>query len=154
MTKAGSSLHRAAPGVVRCFDFNQTQTVKSMENFERVVVTPAAAEVIDRLRARHGALMFHQSGGCCDGSAPMCFPDGEFKTGESDVLLGHIHGCAFYMSADQYEYWQHTHLTVDVVPGRGASFSLEIPLGVRFLIRSRVLTDDEYEVVRRMKAGA
>lgn len=119
-----------------------------MDNFSRVNVTDAAADVIDRLRARHGALMFHQSGGCCDGSAPMCFPDGEFRIGESDVLLGHIHGCPFYMSADQYEYWKHTHLTVDVVPGRGASFSLEIPLGVRFLIRSRVLSDEEYELVK------
>jgi hypothetical protein len=119
-----------------------------MDNFSRVNVTEAAADVIDRLRARHGALMFHQSGGCCDGSAPMCFPDGEFRIGESDVLLGHIHGCPFYMSADQYEYWKHTHLTVDVVPGRGASFSLEIPLGVRFLIRSRVLSDEEYELVK------
>lgn len=114
-----------------------------MANISRVEVTAAAAEVIDRLRSQHGALMFHQSGGCCDGSAPMCFPDGEFITGNSDVLLGHIHGCAFYMSADQYEYWKHTHLTVDVVAGRGASFSLEIPLGLRFLIRSRLLTEEE-----------
>lgn len=115
-----------------------------MENISRVAVTEAAAEVIDQLRKRHGSLMFHQSGGCCDGSAPMCFPDGEFIIGESDVLLGRIHDCAFYMSADQYEYWKHTHLTVDVVSGRGASFSLEIPLGLRFLIRSRLLTDEEF----------
>lgn len=114
-----------------------------MENIARVAVTKAAERIIDTLRAEHGALMFHQSGGCCDGSAPMCFTEGEFRTGESDVLLGHIHGCAFYMSADQYEYWKHTHLTVDVVPGRGASFSLEIPLGVRFIVRSRLLTDQE-----------
>lgn len=118
--------------------------VLNMENISRVAVTEAAAEVIDQLRKRHGPLMFHQSGGCCDGSAPMCFPDGEFIIGESDVLLGRIHDCAFYMSADQYEYWKHTHLTVDVVSGRGASFSLEIPLGLRFLIRSRLLTDEEY----------
>ncbi len=115
-----------------------------MENISRVAVTEAAAEVIDQLRKRHGPLMFHQSGGCCDGSAPMCFPDGEFIVGESDVLLGRIHDCAFYMSADQYEYWKHTHLTIDVVPGRGASFSLEIPLGLRFLVRSRLLTDEEF----------
>lgn len=123
-----------------------------MDNFSRVNVTEAAADVIDRLRARHGALMFHQSGGCCDGSAPMCFPDGEFRIGESDVLLGRIHDCPFYMGADQYEYWKHTHLTVDVVPGRGASFSLEIPLGLRFLIRSRVLSDEEYEHLRKIQS--
>ena len=121
-----------------------------MENFSRVEVTATAAEIIDRLRQKHGALMFHQSGGCCDGSSPMCFTEGEFITGDSDVLLGEIHGCPFYMSGDQYEYWKHTHLTIDVVPGRGASFSLEIPLGVRFLIRSRLLTDEEWAVVKEM----
>lgn len=84
--------------------------------------------------------MFHQSGGCCDGSAPMCFARGEFRVGESDVKLGEVHGQPFYMAKDQFEYWQHTHLTIDVVPGRGSSFSLEIPLGVRFVIRSRLLT--------------
>lgn len=115
-----------------------------MENISRVEITPAAAAVIDQLRAQHGPLMFHQSGGCCDGSAPMCFPQGEFITGNSDVLLGQIHECPFYMSGDQYEYWKHTHLTIDVVPGRGASFSLEIPLGLRFLVRSRLLTDAEF----------
>lgn len=118
-----------------------------MEKISRVALTPAAAAVIEQLRAQHGPLMFHQSGGCCDGSSPMCFPEGEFITGDSDVLLGHIHGCPFYMSADQYEYWKHTHLTIDVVPGRGASFSAEIPLGLRFLIRSRLLTDAEYEAL-------
>jgi uncharacterized protein (DUF779 family) len=115
-----------------------------MEKISRVEITPAAAAVIDQLRAQHGPLMFHQSGGCCDGSAPMCFPKGEFITGNSDVLLGYIHECPFYMSGDQYEYWKHTHLTIDVVPGRGASFSLEIPLGLRFLVRSRLLTDAEF----------
>ena len=105
----------------------------------RVEITPAAAGVVDGLRASHGPLMFHQSGGCCDGSSPMCFPLGEFRTGASDVLLGEVQGCEFWMSEDQFEYWRHTHLTVDVTPGRGASFSLEIPLGVRFLIRSRVM---------------
>lgn len=87
--------------------------------------------------------MFHQSGGCCDGSSPMCFEKGDFRIGESDVWLGAVHGCDFYMSEDQFEYWKHTHLTIDVTPGRGASFSLEIPLGVRFLIRSRLFTDEE-----------
>ncbi|WP_266365560.1 DUF779 domain-containing protein [Tellurirhabdus rosea] len=111
--------------------------------FSRVAVTPAAAEVIDTIRERHGELMFHQSGGCCDGSSPMCFEKGDFRLGSTDVLLGSIHGCSFWMSEDQYEYWKHTHLTVDVTPGRGASFSLEIPMGVRFIIRSRLLDEAE-----------
>jgi uncharacterized protein (DUF779 family) len=110
---------------------------------ERVSITPKAIEVIKTLREIHGPLMFHQSGGCCDGSQPMCFTDGEFKTGDSDVLLGHVDGCPFYMSRDQFEYWKHTHLTLDVVPGRGSSFSLEIPMGVRFHIRSRLFTEVE-----------
>lgn len=110
---------------------------------QRVDITDAAREVIDRLRADHGELMFHQSGGCCDGSSPMCFPLGEFRLGGSDVLLGRIHDCPFYMARDQFELWQNTHLTVDVVPGRGASFSAEIPLGLRFVIRSRLFSDEE-----------
>ncbi|MER7794936.1 DUF779 domain-containing protein [Streptomyces sp. NPDC097640] len=111
----------------------------------RVALTPAAAELIRRLTEAHGPLMFHQSGGCCDGSAPMCYPLGEFRTGAADVLLGSltVEGVAepvgFWMSADQFERWRHTHLTVDVVPGRGSGFSLEAPEGVRFLIRSRLL---------------
>jgi len=113
--------------------------------YQRVAVTESACAIIDRLREQHGALMFHQSGGCCDGSSPMCYPLGEFKVGASDVLLGEIHGCPFYMSRDQFELWENTHLTVDVVPGRGASFSAEIPLGVRFVIRSRLFTDAERE---------
>ncbi len=111
--------------------------------FTRVSLTEDAAEVIDRLRGIHGPLMFHQSGGCCDGSAPMCFAQGDFIVGPSDVFLGEVYGCNFYMGADQYEYWKHTHLTIDVSPGRGASFSLEIPLGLRFLIRSRILSEEE-----------
>jgi len=109
----------------------------------RVDVTDAARAVIDRLREEHGELMFHQSGGCCDGSSPMCYPLGEFRVGGSDVLLGRIHGCPFYMARDQFELWQNTHLTVDVVKGRGASFSAEIPLGLRFVIHSRLFTDEE-----------
>lgn len=109
----------------------------------RVDITDAAREVVDRLREEHGELMFHQSGGCCDGSSPMCFPAGEFRVGAADVLLGRIHGCPFYMARDQFELWRNTHLTVDVVKGRGASFSAEIPLGVRFVIHSRVFTDSE-----------
>ncbi len=112
---------------------------------ERVSVTEEAKKIIDKLKKRYGKLMFHQSGGCCDGSSPMCFEDGDFKTGSSDVKLGEICGCDFYMSRDQYEYWKHTHLTVDVTEGRGASFSLEIPLGVRFVIKSRLFTDQEYQ---------
>ncbi|AMW09009.1 hypothetical protein A4E84_05570 [Streptomyces qaidamensis] len=110
----------------------------------RVELTPAAEELLRRLTAAHGPVMFHQSGGCCDGSAPMCYPRGEFRVGASDVLLGHVAGdTPFWMSADQFVYWSHTHLTVDVVPGRGSGFSLEAPEGVRFLIRSRLLTDEE-----------
>jgi uncharacterized protein (DUF779 family) len=116
---------------------------------ERVTVTNEATRVIDTLRADHGALMFHQSGGCCDGSSPMCYPHGEFRLGARDVYLGDIAGCPFYMGADQFEYWKHTHLTIDVVPGRGGGFSLEAPLGVRFLVRSRLLTDDELEQLEK-----
>ncbi|PSR55874.1 DUF779 domain-containing protein [Adhaeribacter arboris] len=112
---------------------------------KRVLVTEEAKEIIDTLRQRNGPLMFHQSGGCCDGSQPMCFEAGEFRTGDSDVLLEEIYGCNFYMSRDQYEYWKHTQLTLDVTPGRGSSFSLEIPMGVRFIIRSRLFTDAELQ---------
>ena len=115
----------------------------------RVDVTTAAADLMRRLRGQHGPLMFHQSGGCCDGSSPMCYLEGEFRTGQSDVLLesleieGVDEPITFWMSAAQFELWKHTHLTVDVVPGRGAGFSLEAPEGVRFLIRSRLLTEEE-----------
>ena len=111
---------------------------------ERVQVTPQAIAIIEKLRARHGDLLFHQSGGCCDGSTPMCYPLGEFRVGAQDVLLGEIDGCPFYIGAAQFEYWQHTQLTIDVVPGRGGGFSLEAPHGVRFLTRSRVFTDAEW----------
>lgn len=114
---------------------------------ERVSITPEAIEVIDKLQKIHGPLMFHQSGGCCDGSSPMCYAQGEFRIGESDLLLGDIHDCPFYMSKDQFEYWKHTHLTLDVVPGRGASFSLEIPLGLRFMIHSRLFSEQENAVL-------
>ncbi len=110
---------------------------------ERVSATPEALKLIARLTERHGPLIFHQSGGCCDGSSPMCFPAGEFRIGGQDVQLGEIGGAPFYMSRSQFEYWQHTHLIIDVVPGRGSGFSLEAPEGVRFLTRSRVFTDDE-----------
>lgn len=109
----------------------------------RIITKPDAAELIAKLKDMHGPLMFHQSGGCCDGSQPMCFAEGEFRIGSSDVCLGEIEGCKFYMSADQFEYWKHTQLILDVTPGRGSSFSLEIPLGVRFFIESRLFTEDE-----------
>ncbi|GAB2497090.1 DUF779 domain-containing protein [Promicromonospora xylanilytica] len=122
----------------------------------RVDVTPDAAALLVRLRAKHGELMFHQSGGCCDGSSPMCYPDGDFITGDADIHLGDLavssDGSPFtvpvWMSRNQFEYWKHTHLTIDVVPGRGAGFSVEAPEGVRFLIRSRMFTDAEWELLR------
>ncbi len=114
----------------------------------RVAVTPEAADLVRSLRAQHGPLMFHQSGGCCDGSSPMCYPLGDFITGPADVLLGHLdvggpEPVPVWMGRDQFAYWSHTHLTIDVVPGRGAGFSLESPTGQRFLIRSRLFTDEE-----------
>ena len=115
---------------------------------ERVVATPAALALIDKLRGLYGPLFFHQSGGCCDGSAPMCFMDGEFRPGGQDVRLGEIGGCPFYMGAAQFEYWSHTQLIIDVVPGRGASFSLEAPEGVRCLTRSRLFSDGEVAALR------
>lgn len=114
----------------------------------KVVATEAALELIERLRSKHGPVMFHQSGGCCDGGSPMCFPLGEFIVGDSDVLMGEIGGAPFYMSKAQYEYWKFTQLIIDVVPGRGGMFSLEGPEGQRFLTRSRVFTEEEQ---RRLK---
>jgi uncharacterized protein (DUF779 family) len=113
------------------------------EMMKRVVCSDEAAELIHELRSKFGELMFHQSGGCCDGSAPMCFQKDEFRIGESDVLLGFVADCPFYMSADQFEYWKHTQLTLTVVPGRGSSFSLEIPTGKRFIIQSRLFSNEE-----------
>lgn len=124
------------------------------EEFSRVALTDEAVELLRQLWRRHGPLMFHQSGGCCDGSSPMCYPAGELLTGDADVLLGTFditdagtdgEGAGvgpqpidFWMSREQFAYWSHTHLTVDVVPGRGSGFSLEAPEGKRFLIRSRL----------------
>jgi uncharacterized protein (DUF779 family) len=115
---------------------------------EQVVATPAALDLMATLFAKYGELMFHQSGGCCDGSSPMCYPRGEFMVGDSDVLLATIGDTPFYMSRSQFKYWKHTQLILDVVPGRGGMFSLEGPEGVRFLIRSRVFTDDEITALR------
>ena len=105
-----------------------------MGTVERVKITDEAADVVARLKVQHGALLFHQSGGCCDGSVPVCYPAGDFRVGPQDVLLGEI---------AQFEYWQHTQLIIDVVPGRGSGFSVEAPEGVRFLTRSRVFIDAE-----------
>ena len=115
---------------------------------QHVAVTDEAATLLRELTERNGPVMFHQSGGCCDGSAPMCYPDGDFLLGDADVHLGDLdvgleRPVPVWMSKSQYEYWSHTHLTIDVVKGRGAGFSLEAPYGVRFLIRSRLMTDDE-----------
>jgi len=118
------------------------------ESRSRVALTQEAVDLLVELVGVHGQLMFHQSGGCCDGSAPMCYPAGEFITGDSDVLLGvftlpgvadSVAQCEFWMSKAQFEYWKHTHITVDVVTGRGSGFSVESPTGKRFLIRSRLM---------------
>lgn len=121
------------------------------ESSPRVELSPPAAALLDRLWRRHGPLMFHQSGGCCDGSAPMCYPAGEFLTSDADVLLGELdlgpdaegepRVAPFWMSSEQFAFWRHTYLVVDVVPGRGSGFSVEAPSGVRFLIRSRLMEE-------------
>ncbi|SAL39193.1 DUF779 domain-containing protein [Caballeronia telluris] len=121
----------------------------SQEDIERVVATPAAIELIEQLRAEHGDVLFHQSGGCCDGSAPMMFPASEFMVGGSDVKLGTIAGVPFYMSESQFEYWQHTQLIIDCVKGNGGMFSLERPTGLRFLTRSRLFDDAEWAWLAR-----
>ncbi len=119
----------------------------------RVDITDEALALLTRLQQRHGPVMFHQSGGCCDGSSPMCYPLGDFLLGESDVHLGWVGDAPFHMSAAQFAYWAHTHLTVDVVPGRGAGFSLEAPEGVRFLIRYRLLTEEEQAALPPVTTG-
>ncbi len=114
-----------------------------IDRVAKVLATPVAQALIERLRQQHGALLFHQSGGCCDGSSPMCYPQDDFIVGDRDVQLGEIAGAPFYMSPSQYEYWKHTQLIIDVVEGRGGMFSLENGQGVRFLTRSRLFTDEE-----------
>lgn len=114
----------------------------------RILATRAAVAMIGALRDKHGPLMFHQSGGCCDGSAPMCYPAGEFRVGTQDVLLGQVAGnVQVWIGAAQFDYWRHTQVTIDVVPGRGAGFSLEGPEGVRFVIRSRIFSDEEADAL-------
>ena len=130
-----------------------------MEFPSRVDFTESTAQLLRKLRAIHGPLMFHQSGGCCDGSSPMCYPAGEFRTGGQDVLLqilivdGIAEPIDFWMSASQFEYWKHTHLTVDVVDGRGGGFSLESPEGKRFLIRSRLFSDSEWAILENQSVA-
>ena len=118
-------------------------TTSPVTHIARVAITPAAETVLRQLEAEHGPLLFHQSGGCCDGSSPMCYPRNEFRIGQRDVHLGEIAGTPFYIGSQQFEYWKHTQLLIDVVPGRGSGFSLEAPLGVRFLTRSRVFDERE-----------
>lgn len=114
---------------------------------ERVVATAAALAMIGELRARHGPVMFFQSGGCCDGSAPMCYPAGEFNISDTDVYLGNLDGAPFYIGMEQFEYWEHTQLIIDVVGGNGGMFSLDNGTGRRFLTRSRLFSDDEMGVL-------
>ena len=115
---------------------------------ERLTFTSATEELVSELAEIHGDLVFHQSGGCCDGSAPMCFPRNEFKVGSRDIYLGEINGQPFFIANDQYAYWKHTQLIIDVVPGRGGMFSLEGPTGKRFLTRSKVFSDDEHKLLQ------
>ena len=114
-----------------------------MGTIPRVLITDDAIKVIRELKTKFGELMFHQSGGCCDGSQPMCFEKGDFIIGSSDVCLGEIEECKFWMAKDQFEYWQYTQLTIDITKGRGSSFSLEIPMGLRFIVQSRLFTQEE-----------
>ena len=114
---------------------------------DQVIATPAAVDLVERIRAKHGPVLFHQSGGCCDGSSPMCYPQDDFIVGDRDVRLGAIAGAPFYISSPQFEYWKHTQLIIDVVEGRGGMFSLENGEGVRFLTRSRLFSDAEVEAL-------
>ena len=127
---------------------------KSATTATRVSCTQPSQDLIKKLEGLHGPLLFHQSGGCCDGSSPMCYPRKEFKVGAQDVYMGEIGGQPFYMGRSQFEYWQHTQLEVDVTPGRGASFSLEIPLGLRFVIRSRLFSEEEEERLAAVRRGS
>lgn len=121
-----------------------------MKKIPRIVATKEALILLDELNNEHGPLIIHQSGGCCDGSSPMCFSVNDFKVGYSDVGLGHIGSISFWMSKDQFEYWKHTKLTLDVVLGRGSSFSLEIPTGKRFIIRSELFKPEEIEFLEEL----
>ena len=122
---------------------NDPEMAATAARVVRVAVTASAEAMLKKLEEMHGPLVFHQSGGCCDGSSPMCFPRSDFKIGQRDVYLGAIAGTPFYIGGEQFEYWKHTQLTIDVVPGRGSGFSVEAPEGVRFLTRSRLFSDEE-----------
>jgi uncharacterized protein len=122
----------------------QDRSERSAARISRVAVSAEAQALLHKLAALHGPLVFHQSGGCCDGSSPMCYPRREFRIGQRDVYLGTIANVPFYIGGEQFEYWQHTHLTIDIVPGRGSGFSVESPEGVRFLTRSRLFSDEEW----------
>ncbi len=121
--------------------------------YERVAITERARGVVKQLKAKYGDLIFHQSGGCCDGSAPMILEEGDMYLDDSDILLGQLEGVNYYMNQDQFEYWKHTHLTVDIIEGRGSSFSLEIPLGLRFIIHSRLFTNEENSALNKSQNG-
>ena len=117
--------------------------------YERVAITEKAIEVLNQLKSAHGNFIFHQSGGCCDCSSPMILEEADMYLDDSDILLGQLDGVNYYMNQDQFAYWKHTHLTVDITQGRGSSFSLEIPLGIRFIIHSRLLTEEENSVLNK-----
>jgi len=119
----------------------------------RVLATESALALLAALKDAHGRLLFHQSGGCCDGSSPMCYPVGEFRIGINDVYLGEVGGCPFYIGGAQFDYWRHTQLTLDVVPGCGSSFSVEAPRGVRFMVRSRVFAEHELRSLPVLRRG-
>jgi uncharacterized protein (DUF779 family) len=114
-----------------------------MKKYQQVEITDKAAEVVRKLKEQHGEVIFHQSGGCCDGTAPMMIEKEDFYLDDSDIYLGELEGVPYYMSEDMYDIWKYTHITVDVTEGRGSTFSLEIPLGLRFIIHSRIMTGDE-----------
>ena len=122
-------------------------------SLDRVVATDTALQMIAELRGRHGPIMFFQSGGCCDGSAPMCYPAGEFDVSDTDVYLGNLDGAPFYMGLEQFAYWEHTQLIIDVVAGNGGMFSLDNGTGRRFLTRSRLFTDDEFRILATAPAA-
>lgn len=122
-----------------------------LDMIPRVTISESAARVVKKLQDQFGELMFHQSGGCCDGSQPMCFEKGDFKVGGSDVCIGNIEGCEFWMSKDQFAYWEHTQLQIDITAGRGSSFSLEIPMGLRFITQSRLFTEEELLLLNPLK---
>ncbi len=114
-----------------------------MKKYQQVEITDKASEVVRKLKKQYGEVIFHQSGGCCDGTAPMMIEKEDFYLDDSDIYLGELEGIPYYMSEDMYDIWKYTHITVDITEGRGSTFSLEIPLGLRFIIHSRIMTGDE-----------